>query len=96
MRQGIDTFEILWCKQSRVQKVRKAGPMAKIKSKQQKCVNVQSNERKPIIEKCQCSVHTHKEPKKKEGGEGADSLGIIGSGGEGWGTGRVKGGGYSN
>lgn len=34
--------------------------------------------------------------KKKEGGKGADSLGIIGSGGEGWGTGRVKGGGYSN
>lgn len=46
--------------------MRKAGSMAKIKSKQQKCVNVQSNERKQIIEKCQCSVHTHKRPKKKK------------------------------
>lgn len=31
-------------------------------------------------------THTQ-EAKKKEGGKGADSLGIIGSGGEGWGTG---------
>lgn len=94
MRQGIDTFEILWCKQSRVQKVRKAGPMAKIKSKQQKCVNVQSNERKPIIEKCQCSVHTHKEPKKKKEEKERiawELLAQVEKGGV-----QVVGGGYSN
>jgi len=55
--EGADTFEILWCKQTLVQKVGKAGPMAN-KKQTTKCVNVQSNERKPIIEKCQCSVHT--------------------------------------